>query len=322
MAIVKKFLFINTLPCALEQINDDYEFNDLNQTRGDRIIYIHQPVTAPQLGILICLDGENEISSIVTEQIESTPDILDRLYKEDGHTKQLAVFIPAPPLMRDRVAEYACNPDFTSFLHDQLLPLLQRPLSEGGLFECSTDREQIAISGVSMSAVAAVHTVLKHPNTFSKALVQSGAFWWYRGWEKECSFDAAQLDLSVGKMEWLDAHEYPPYQPDLPISFYLQAGKEEKGFDGFPTFATLHNDLEQKLIAKGHQVKHELIDGGSHSYDFWQKHKESAFRQMGFASLGINSKLTKDFHSFWKAPEAAIRVKVSGGQEESRPEFK
>jgi enterochelin esterase-like enzyme len=292
MAQIKKFLFLNTIPCALKIVDDDFKLNDAEKARGDRVLYIHQPKSDKPLGILICLDGQNEIESNITEQIESTPDILERLYQEAGHYKQLAVFIPSPSEMPSRVAEYACNSEFTQFIHDKLIPLLQKPLSDGGNFGCTTNREQIAIAGVSMSAVAAVHTALSHPTTFSKVLVQSGAFWWYRGWEKECSFDPTKLAASAGKMEWLGNAQPTFHQRDRIIKFIMQAGSTEKGIDNFPTFVSLHNEIEKKLNAMGHHVENTIIDGGFHDYGFWQKHKEAAFRQMGIAALPVKEAIS------------------------------
>lgn len=141
---------------------------------GDRLLYIQQPPsTGTQPGILILMDGEQEMHP--GDAAESTPAILDELCENKKIFPQVSVYIPAP---QDRIREYACNEEFAYFLNNKLVPLLREPP-----FGCSDHREQTTIAGTSFGGLAATHAALTYPETFGNVLSQSGAFWWYEGWK-------------------------------------------------------------------------------------------------------------------------------------------
>ncbi|EHL30194.1 hypothetical protein LDG_7793 [Legionella drancourtii LLAP12] len=248
---------------------------------GDRILYIHKPQhTNTKPGVLILMDGMQEKNP--GEGLKSTPDILDELYKKNLIPPQVSVFIPAPETWEERAKEYACNDDFTRFINNQLIPLLQKSIDEGGL-ECSTDRELTTIGGTSFGGLAATHAALMHPETFGNVLAQSPAFWWYKGWEDKCSFDPKYgREAGAGNMEWLGNPKYPKYSKENSIKFYIEGGEAEGSPNEFFPVAKELNKLFQKRLSEnyGHTVENPSIEGGDHSYRFWQDYKALALQTL------------------------------------------
>ena len=71
----------------------------------------------------------------------------------------------------DRSKEYAANPLFATFLHDELFSALHQR------YRIASDPEQRGILGAGLGAVAALHTHWRHPELFGKLLLQAGHFY-------------------------------------------------------------------------------------------------------------------------------------------------
>ncbi len=255
-----------------------------------RDIYIHKPpiTTGETLRLLILMDGQQEINP--GERTPSTPAILDKLYADNELLPQITVFIPAPRDFMERVHEYACNPEFTHFLTYELVPYMQTQ------FNCGTHRDAITIGGTSFSGLAATYAALTHPDVFGEVLAQSGAFWWYEGWERfspqDTWHDAAQTTLldstqSANAMAWLNT--IPSSNPNFPVHLYLDGGTSENqhtpSLDGeaFPGAITLNQTLQEKLHESHpeHLITERVRpDAGEHTPDSWQHNKTNAFKSL------------------------------------------
>lgn len=277
------FRYTNTDSPTLDEISGSYKLKESELARGDRILYIHEPppsLTGDKPGILILMDGDQEIHP--GEGVKSTPAILEELYKQKQISSQVSVFIPSPKKWEERCKEYACNDGFTRFINNQLIPLLQKSTDEGGL-GCSTDRELTTIGGTSIGGLAATHAALMHPETFGNVLAQSPAFWWYNGWEKLCSFDPKNgKEVGAGNMEWLDNPKYPKYTKENSIKFYIEGGEAEGSPNELFPVAKDLNKLFQKRLSEnyGHTVENPSLEGGDHSYKFWQTYKDLALQTL------------------------------------------
>jgi enterochelin esterase-like enzyme len=292
MGTLKKYL-INQEQHLLTEVDMSYELSSQDKISGDRIIYIHVPqlpITHP-LGIFIFLDGQNEINSEHLE-IESTPLILDKLYTNKDLTYlYLSVYIPSSTTLSERISEYSCNANFANFISQNLIPLLQKPKALGGQFECSTDRNLIAIGGVSLGGLSATYTALRHPELFSTVLAQSASFWWYDDW-----IFGSDVNPRLELLEWLENQEFPNSHHTL--NFYLHASKTELGFEGYPRFVDLNQLFAKKISAKGHQVDIAETDRGEHDYPLWQSHKPIAFKKIGTDTMTrMNSKENSATHA-------------------------
>lgn len=71
---------------------------------------------------------------------------------------------------RDRLREYAANPEHARFVTDELVPLLEREYSLVGT------PEGRCVVGASFGAVASLSTAWRSPGFYGRALLQSGSF--------------------------------------------------------------------------------------------------------------------------------------------------
>jgi enterochelin esterase family protein len=71
---------------------------------------------------------------------------------------------------RDRMSEYAANPDHSRFLAEELMPVMENEYSLIGA------PEGRCLMGASLGAVAALATAWQYPDLFGRLLLQSGSF--------------------------------------------------------------------------------------------------------------------------------------------------
>ncbi|AUH72573.1 alpha/beta hydrolase [Legionella sainthelensi] len=292
---------------TLEKYTEEAQLNS-----GDRLLYIHIPPPetlnlSEKPGILLLMDGNQEIIS--GSNYDSTPDVLDKMYKKSEIPSQVTVFIPEA---EDRIKEYACNPDFTEFLSNQLVPLLKTQ------FNCSNEREQTTIAGSSFGGLAATHAALTHPEVFGNCISQSGAYWWSNQWQgfdenddwkngkKTQALESTKKALSLDCVA--DTIRQSCGKPA--VNFYLSGGEvEEKNTpslqgESFPGAISLNDKLRPVLEAAGHKVAVRKITEdkdnpltGDHGPCSWQKDKEKFALKITNpeAFLAIKEELEKEY---------------------------
>ena len=155
---------------------------------GDRLITVYLPPgydreRKPPYNLQITLDGDDLYAAIPTNVT------LDNLIAAKKIDPVVAVFIPpwhGPPDLERyptgeegppgysqdmRIKEYACNPKVAE-------NLISLPVRLHESFNVTTEPEQTAITGISISGVQALYTALSHPDVFGNVIAQSPALHW------------------------------------------------------------------------------------------------------------------------------------------------
>ncbi|HSW87636.1 MAG TPA: alpha/beta hydrolase-fold protein [Candidatus Saccharimonadales bacterium] len=161
---------------------------DPNLEVGDRVVTVYlppdyDPKRKPPYNLQITLDGDDLYVSVPTNIT------LDNLIAAKKIDPVIAVFIPpwhGPPDFENypqgvagppgyhqnmRIKEYGCNVQVAKSL--AALPGILREK-----FNVTSNPEQIAITGISISGEQALFTALSYPNIFGKVIAQSPAFHW------------------------------------------------------------------------------------------------------------------------------------------------
>jgi enterochelin esterase-like enzyme len=170
----------------------------------------------------------------------SRPTVLDNLIASGSILPLVDVMISHINL-DDREREMTCNPSFAEFLAQELIPWVRRQ------YHVTTDAARTVLGGTSVGGLAAAHAGLHHPEIFGKILSQSGAFWWKPDDEIE--------------YEWLTRQFVK--SPQLPLSFYIEAGLLEAGGgdEGGVSLLVANRHLRDVLQAKGYSVHHSEFSG-------------------------------------------------------------
>lgn len=102
----------------------------------------------------------------------------------------------------DRQRDYLWNERYSEFLAREVVPWVRARanIQESGNLIC----------GLSLSGLAAAHLTFHYPRLFSRALCQSGAFWWLAQQEPELSLNSTRFWLSVGDQETATEVTHPP----------------------------------------------------------------------------------------------------------------
>jgi len=154
-------------------------------------------------------------------RIARLADVLETLLQQEKVRPAHLVFIEP----KDRTAEYRFNPDYRTFVTDEVIPRVEDELNV-------TD-ERVAM-GASLGGLVSATLALHHPELFSTVVAQSGAFIgspeepdFYRGetsWVLSELKERDTLDLrwytETGTLEWL-----------TDINRQVRDVLEEKGYD-------------------------------------------------------------------------------------------
>ncbi|GIE84455.1 hypothetical protein Are01nite_09350 [Actinoplanes regularis] len=122
----------------------------------------YRPAAGPY-PLLVLLDGD------VWGPLLPVAPILDNLIAA-GRIPPLVALLPHSVDRPTRFTEYACRPDFISFLADELIP-------RSGL-SVTADPASTVVAGQSLGGLTAAFAGLTRPDRFGNVLSQSGAFWW------------------------------------------------------------------------------------------------------------------------------------------------
>ena len=226
-----------TLPAGIVR-DDSIASTVLHQTRK---IAVYTPPGYPNAaetyGLLIVLDGEDYRSSI------PTPTILDNLLGTGRIVPLVAVFVDNVD-QDTRTRDLTCSDAFSDFLATEIVPRSRRE------FRVSADPRRIIVAGSSLGGLAAACVALRHADVIGNVLSQSGAYWFYPGWQPRApdSTKVGWLARRVASME------------RKPVQFYLEAGT----FETFPPLNLLGSNrtFRDALTAKGYRVMYSEFAGG------------------------------------------------------------
>ncbi len=139
-----------------------------------------------------------------------------------------------------RQADYTCNAAFATFVAAELPHWIER---EVGRFE------RLFLCGLSLSALQAVFTALRHPGVFAGVLAQSPSAWWQDEWLAHAlptlSSSAQHFWLSVGTQELQTNVSHPP-TPLVQTTSQLDSVRR----------------LSAALKARGHDIRLHEYNGG------------------------------------------------------------
>jgi enterochelin esterase family protein len=212
-----------------------------------RRIAVYTPPDYPKpgetYGLLILLDGEDYRSSI------PTPTILDNLLGSGRIAPLVAVFVDNVD-QETRNRELGCSDTFSKFLAVEVVPRVRRD------FRVSADPRRVIAAGSSLGGVAATCVALEYPDVVGNVLSQSGAFWFYPGWQPRTP-DSTQVGWFARRVASMKRKQ---------VQFYLEAGV----FETFPPLNLLASNrtFRDTLAAKGYRATYTEFAGGHQSLNW------------------------------------------------------
>ena len=196
-------------------------------------------------GLLVLFDGQDYRGPM------PIPTILDNLVAAKKIRPLVTILVDnLNEESRDRDLE--CYPPFADFLAKELLPWARQR------YRFSAEPERTIVGGVSLGGLNASYCALRYPEVFGNVLSQSGAFWYFPGWEDQEENNAAPFG-------WLIRQFVTTRK--LPIRFYLEAGLFEN--DCPEALLTQNRHLRDVLEAKGYSVVYSEFAGG-HEFVSWR----------------------------------------------------
>ena len=133
---------------------------------NSRSVWIQPPPTeTAEAGLAIFLDGEYYLTHF------RTPQVMKSLQTQQTLPPMWCAYVDA----RERALrwpENLCNPDFATFLCDELVPQIE------AVTGCTNHR---MLAGLSLTGLSAAYVALSRPAYFRRVLCQSPSFWWERG---------------------------------------------------------------------------------------------------------------------------------------------
>ena len=205
------------------------ESQALGQTRR-LILYTPKGYEAEGLPTVFVQDGT------AYYRIARLADVLEALLQKNLVRPAHLVFIEP----QDRAAEYRFNPDYRSFITDELLPNLE---------ELEQTDERI-LMGASLGGLVSATLALKHPDVFSTVVSQSGAF---IGSPKE-------LDFYRGETSWV--LEELEKREKVDLRWYVETGTLE-------WLTEINRRVRDVLEAKGYDYSYQERNAG-HNWTNWR----------------------------------------------------
>ncbi|WP_084004456.1 alpha/beta hydrolase-fold protein [Terasakiispira papahanaumokuakeensis] len=139
----------------------------------------------------------------------------------------------------------ACNPAFSDFIAQKLLPLIRQET------RLRLRRRHIMLVGAGDGGLAAACAAYRYPQYFGMVLSQSGAFGWHPNHPDESEALIARFEQRL---------------PQRPIRFYFSAGWFENDFDEGPGVRSSTQHLAQVLEHQGYPVALEMFNAGHDAY--------------------------------------------------------
>ncbi len=236
---------------------------DLYWPPGLRTVPVDKGQVPGELSLLLINDGQDLVKLGLAE-------LLDELYDQAGLAPILCVGIHAGPqrkmeygtaVVRDFLGRGAMAGRYTAFVLEELLPRLG---------EKSQFRDR-AMAGFSLGALSAMDLVWNHPETFNRAGLFSGAFWW-RAKDKDDPGYRDQTDRIMHRQVCEGSHH-----PGL--RFFFECGtddeREDRNNNGIIDSIDDTRDLIEELVAKGYDPEKDIryleIAGGRHDVATWAR---------------------------------------------------
>lgn len=192
------------------------------------------------LPVVIHLDGTPR---------HSAPSVRDALVRAGMIRPCVVVLVDQLGPQRD--TELLCDPTFSRFLVEELVPWLHERYS------LSRDPADVALAGESFGGLCAAWTALHHPTTFGTAILQSPS----------CGYHADQR-WGTGAGELLRRTPAPTMMTDflaaetVPLRIFHDVGE-------FEASLTHSRWLDQVLTGKGYDTRYREFAGG-HDYAWWR----------------------------------------------------
>jgi len=180
--------------------------------------------------------------------------------QERGDIPPLSLVFVSQVNSRSRHADYVCNEQYADFIAQDVVGWARS--------RCALREADHLISGLSLSGLQAAFTVCRHPGVFTRALCQSGSFWWLAGKNVSFAPTTARFWLSVGNEETATHVSHPP-------TGLYQEISQIAGVDA----------AAQLLTAAGGTVKFHLYAGG-HAAAPWAQELAPALQWLFSGSRG------------------------------------
>lgn len=194
---------------------------------------LHPAISGAAKDCLLFLDGE-----LYTDRVQ-TPAILDEAQTAGLLPPVACVYLPNASAA-GRHADYTCNEAFAAFVAEEVPQWIER---EARRFE------RLFLCGLSLSALQAVFTTLRHPGVFAGVLAQSPSAWWQDEWLMNAlpalPSPPQRMWLSVGLRELQTNASHPP-TPLVQKASQLDSVRR----------------LSSALSSSGHEIHHHEYDGG------------------------------------------------------------
>lgn len=225
------------------------------QLGNDRKLRIYLPASydenkAKRYPVLYMQDAQNLFDAKTAAYgVEwGVDETVNRLVATGAMDEVIIVGIDNTP---DRIAEYTpcCDPKYgggkldayTAFMADTVKPYIDKTL------RTLPDKQNTAIMGSSLGAIASVYIAQQRPDVFSKAGALSGSFWWNK---------QAMINQLPARM---------------PVRFYLDAGTIDDGLEDTKL-------MRDALNKQGYRPDADLFfyeqEGGSHNEASWAERVE------------------------------------------------
>ena len=197
-----------------------------------------QQAPANQRALLVLFDAHAYVQDV------PTPQIVDNLIA-DGLLPHTAVVLVGNASSALRGTELPPNPQFASFMGEQLMPWLA---AQG----VDVPAQRTVIAGSSYGGLAASYVALQYPQRFGNVLSLSGSYWW-----------APKGEVPNALARWWAA------APKRDVSFYFDAGLYESARGGQAGILETSRALGDVLRSKGYRVT-QLEHSTGHDYVHWQ----------------------------------------------------